>query len=152
MISSPAFPRLTAHNHRVTSPASPDYNCVGWAADDTEHWWQPGIFWPTSAPAGMFGIDVLIQAFSLLGYENCPDGSLEAGLGKVALYGSGLFYTHAARQLPSGKWTSKLGGAEDIEHDSPDDVAGGVYGDVVVFMKRSRKVEATGKGTAPALT
>jgi hypothetical protein len=51
-------------------------------------------------------------------------------------YGSSWFYTHAARQLPTGKWTSKLGKAEDIEHDSPDDVAGGIYGEVVLFMRR----------------
>jgi hypothetical protein len=36
------FPRLTPGNHRVTSPATPAYNCVAWAAEDTEHWWQPG--------------------------------------------------------------------------------------------------------------
>ena len=64
------------------------------------------------------------------------DAGLEAGFVKVALYASGLFYTHAARQLPNGKWTSKLGRGEDIEHDSPDDVAGGVYGAVVGVMKR----------------
>jgi len=39
--------------------------------------------------------------------------------------------------LPSGKWTSKLGRLEDIEHDTPDDVAGGVYGEVAGFMKRA---------------
>ena len=65
-----------------------------------------------------------------------PDGSPEAGFEKVALYGSSLFYTHAARQFAGGKWTSKLGHAEDIEHATPDDVAGGVYGEVVQFMKR----------------
>jgi hypothetical protein len=39
--------------------------------------------------------------------------------------------------LPDGKWTSKLGKAEDIEHDSPDDVAGGVYGKVTCILKRA---------------
>ena len=64
------------------------------------------------------------------------DTGLESGFVKVALYGSNLFYTHAARQLPNGKWTSKLGRGEDIEHDSPDDVAAGVYGAVLGVMKR----------------
>jgi hypothetical protein len=72
-----------------------------------------------------------------LGFEECADESSEPGFERVALYGSGLVYTHAARQLPSGKWTSKLGKAEDIEHDAPDDLAGGVYGEVVQFMRRS---------------
>jgi hypothetical protein len=80
----------------------------------------------------------LEQAFIALGYEDCVDDSLEEDFEKVALYGSSSFYTHAARQLPSGKWTSKLGKTEDIEHDSPNDVAGGVYGEVVQFMRRPR--------------
>ena len=77
----------------------------------TEHWWQPSVpRWYESAPTNRGGFE------------------------KVAIYGFGFFYTHAARQLPNGKWSSKLGKAEDIEHDSPDDVAGGVYGEVVLFM------------------
>jgi hypothetical protein len=79
---------------------------------------------------------VLILAFQAIGFELCADGGLEPGFEKVALYGDGVFYTHAARQLPDGKWTSKLGGAEDIEHDAAEDVAGGVYGEVVQFMRR----------------
>jgi len=55
----------------------------------------------------------------------------------LAPYGGTLFHTHAARQLSSGQWTSKLGRSEGIEHDTPDDVAGGFYGEVVQFMKRA---------------
>jgi len=39
MIPLDQFPRLTAARYRVTSPATTDYNCVAWAAGDTEHWW-----------------------------------------------------------------------------------------------------------------
>ena len=60
----------------------------------------------------------------------CLEETLESGFEKVALYGSGFMYTHAARQLPDGRWTSKLGQKEDITHNTPDDVAGGVYGEV----------------------
>lgn len=138
MIASSLFPRLTPANHRITSPASPDYNCVAWAAGDTEHWWQPGVYWPGNPGAEDQGPKALEEAFLALGYE---DGGLdltpEAGFEKVALYAAGLFYTHAARQLPNGKWTSKLGSAEDIEHDTPADVAGGLYGDVVQIMRRA---------------
>ncbi len=133
------FPHLTEHNHRVTSPATEIYNCVAWAAEDVDHWWQPGriLVKPANWPKDDFGLKALEQAFRALGYENCEmDGGLESGVVKVALYASGLFYTHAARQLPNGKWTSKLGRGEDIEHDSPEDVAGGVYGTVVSIMKR----------------
>jgi len=71
-----------------------------------------------------------------LGYEPCDDDRLEVGFERVALYGNSFCYTHAARQLPDGRWTSKLGKREDVEHDSPEDVAGGIYGEVVQFMKR----------------
>jgi hypothetical protein len=130
------FPRLTDASHRVTSPGTPDYNCIAWSVGDTEHWWQPGVFWPVKTPADNYGNEVLEQAFVGLGFETCADETLEPGYEKVALYGNSSFYTHAARQLPNGKWTSKLGRSEDIEHDTPHDVAGGIYGDILRFMKR----------------
>ena len=45
-------------------------------------------------------------------------------------------WTHAARQLADGWWTSKLGPAEDIRHRTPQALAGDQYGQVVAFMKR----------------
>jgi hypothetical protein len=135
MTGTREFPRLTADNHRVTSPATEEYNCIAWSAGDTERWWQPGVYWPV--PATTYDREVLVQAFLARGYEPCPDGGVEEGLEKVALYAAGEFYTHAARQLPSGRWTSKLGRDVDIEHDTPDAVAGGLYGEVFGFMKRA---------------
>lgn len=139
MIAHADFPRLTPANHRVTSPATIDYNCVAWAAEDSENWWQPGIFWiPADWPAHDSGLGALENVFRSLGYADCgPDVVLEPGFQKVALYGSGFVYTHAARQLPSGRWTSKLGKDRDIEHDNPEDVAGGVYGEVMQVMRRA---------------
>jgi hypothetical protein len=132
------FPRLTPDNHRITSPATPDYNCVAWAAEDTEHWWQPGKYWlPRDWPEEDAGLAALEQTFLALGYADCSmDMQWQSGFVKVALYGSGLFYPHAARQLSNGKWTSKLGEDVDIEHHTPDDVAGGIYGEVIAIMKR----------------
>jgi hypothetical protein len=137
MIPSHPFPRLTPENHRVTSPETAEYNCIAWAAHATAHCWQPGVHWPGPAEPDDYGIEALQEAFRTLGFEPCMDGSLESGFEKVALYGDQVFYTHAARQLPNGKWTSKLGEAEDIEHDAPEDVAFGVYGQVVQFMRRA---------------
>lgn len=137
MISSQAFPYLTPQNHCISSPASIDYNCIAWSVGDVEHWWQPGVYRPTLAQPQEYGIAVLKQLCVSLGYEDCGlDAELEPGFEKVALFAQSLFYTQAARQLPNGKWTSKLAKAEDIEHDTPHDVAGGIYGDVVGVMKR----------------
>jgi hypothetical protein len=88
----------------------------------------------------------LEQAFRSLGYQDCADAGLGPGFEKAALYGPSLLYTHVARQLPNGKWTSKLGAAEDVEHDKQDDMAGGLYGEVVQWMKRP----APEQGGAPA--
>jgi hypothetical protein len=136
MIPGKEFPHLTARNHRITSAPTSDYNCVAWSAGDTERWWQPGVFWPVATAPDDYGLGILEQAFVALGYEPCADGSLEERFEKIALYGGGFLYTHVARQLPDGKWTSKLGRAEAIEHDTPEDVAGGLYGEVQEYVKR----------------
>jgi hypothetical protein len=56
---------------------------------------------------------------------------------KIAVYADGATPTHAARQLSSGWWTSKLGPSLDIEHATPEAVAGGVYGVVAVILSRN---------------
>lgn len=133
------FPRLTPQNHRVIGEATNDYNCIAWACHDTSRWWQPGpvSYWPVPATPADSGVGDLIAMFTSLGFVECESADLELGFEKVAVYGlSQLLYTHAAILLPTGKWTSKLGAWELIEHDTPEDVAGGVYGDLYQFMKR----------------
>ena len=96
-----------------------------------------GAHWPIDPTDGT--ITGFIEAFRSLGYELCEDGTLEEGYEKVALYadaeGNPL---HMARQLPSGAWTSKMGGAEDIEHPTTDELSGRYYGRVERYMKRRR--------------
>jgi hypothetical protein len=137
------FPGLTPEYHRVTSPAAVEYHYIAWAAGDTENWWQPGVFWPVESTAPEYGIDALEEAFKSLGFEPYDDAGPEPGFEKVALYGNDLLYTHAARQLPGGRWTSELGKAEDVEHDTPDVVAGGLYGEVATIMRRPLRSDAT---------
>jgi hypothetical protein len=135
MIDYAALPRLTPTNHRVTSPPDRQYNCVAWAAGDVSRWWEPGRYWPGPVPDDTLA--ALEALFVVLGYAACgADAGLEPGFLKVALYADADGYTHAARQLPDGRWTSKLGRDEDIEHDAPDDVAGGEYGQVMGIMRR----------------
>ncbi|MBN2296884.1 MAG: hypothetical protein JXM70_30945 [Pirellulales bacterium] len=130
------FPNLTGENHEITSPRTVRYNCIAWAACNTERWWQPGVFWPIDSSREDHGVGNVVEAFGALGYEECDNGTQEEGFEKVALYGSAMMYTHAARQLSSGKWTSKLGQLEDITHTTPEVIEGGDYGEVVQYMKR----------------
>jgi len=133
------FPNLTPPTHRIIGPETRAYNCIAWACGDTANWWEPGpdFYWPFPAGLEDCGVGDLVMATTTLGYVECEDGTLEAGFEKIALYAHSQFeYTHAARQLPSGIWTSKLRRGELIEHDTPEAIAGGAYGTIFQFMKR----------------
>lgn len=132
-----ALPRLTPDNYRVTSPASWEYNCIAWAAGVTDAWWWPvpGRFWPSEVPREE-SLAAFHAAFATLGYGPCLHAEREPGREKLVLYAVGDTPTHAARQLTNGLWTSKLGPSLDIEHTTPEVLAGGVYGEVVTILSR----------------
>lgn len=133
------FPNLQGDEYEVTSPQSRDYNCIAWAADDTEKWWWPSLddHWPDGVPR-VNKIDNFILAFQRLGYHVCEDGELEARYEKVALYANSNGPQHMARQLASGAWTSKLGSEWDIQHPTTEDLESDTYGEVVLFLRRPR--------------
>ncbi len=90
--------------------------------------------WPAGV-ARAETVDAFRAAFASLGYLICDDEQLEPGFEKIALFALGGVPKHAARQLLSGRWVSKLGASEDIEH-SLHDLTGMAYGAVVLIMKR----------------
>jgi hypothetical protein len=132
-----SLPGLTPDNYRVTSPATWDYNCIAWVAGVTDAWWWPvaGRYWPPDIPREE-SLAAFLAAFAILGYTPCATADREPGLEKIALYAVGATPTHAARQLPSGLWSSKLGPSVDIEHACLEAIAGGVYGQVVAILSR----------------
>jgi hypothetical protein len=133
------FPFLTPTNHRVIGPGTSLYNCIAWSCGETHRWWQPGtlFYWPIACDPNDSTVANLVDALSSVGFVLCDDGSMELGFEKVAVYSIGpMEYTHAARQMPSGKWTSKLGFDVLIEHDSPESLTGGVYGKLSHFLRR----------------
>jgi hypothetical protein len=78
-----------------------------------------------------------LDAYRQGGYEICESAEIEEGFEKIAIFAdlSGE-PRHAARQLPSGAWTSKLGEHVDIEHDEVAAVGGVFYGEPAVYMRR----------------
>src|ERR1700755_2516488 len=109
-------PGLERSIFELTSPRTEEYNCIAWAAHDTEHWWWPGGgFWPRGA-AERETLAAFEAAFATRGFTRCESPALEAGYEKVALYAIDGVPTHAARQLADGSWTSKLGALEDVRH------------------------------------
>jgi hypothetical protein len=120
------FPRLFGGEYSVTSPKSKKYNCLAWAAGHANRWWQqpPNGYWPDGIPEdGSF--EAAVRLFESLGFSRTEDPGHEQGAMKIAVYGKDsegtalLLWTHAARQLENGRWTSKIGALQDIEHDTP---------------------------------
>jgi hypothetical protein len=132
------FPYLDSEGFTPTSPRNPRYNCIAWAAGQTARWWWPDpqgqAFWPAGVPRALT-IAAFIATYQTLGFLPCPDGSLEAGFEKIAIYALGGAPTHAARQLTDGTWTSKLGRSVDLS-TTLRGVEGRLYGSVCQFLKR----------------
>jgi hypothetical protein len=117
------------------------YNCIAWAAGRKNEWWWPieeaGYTWPDGLSKDQETIENFVNAFKLQGYKQCKNGSFEPGYEKVAIFAnSKMEPLHAARSLETGKWTSKLGAHEDIEHPSLASIEGKEYGKAVEYLKR----------------
>lgn len=137
-----SFPRLASEGYQITTEPNGEYNCIAYAAGETDRWWthldEPGYYWPESANRSAL-VQGIIQVFSELGYELCLNAAEEPGYEKVALYANiDGEWTHAAIQLPGGAWSSKLGPDEDISHQTPESLTGDLYGDVHCIMRRKR--------------
>ena len=134
------FPNLAAQGYTQTIAPTDEYNCIAHAADDDGRWWDPSesYYWPSQANRD-FTVDALMSAYATLGYSRCNDGSIENGFEKIAIYADADEYMHAAKQLENGKWSSKLGQLEDIEHETLLALEGESYGSVAVYMKRHRR-------------
>ena len=93
---------------------SAQYNCIAWASGDQRRWWwpskysAPAAYWPPAAPCEET-LAAFILAFAAVGYGPCEGPLPEQGHEKIAIYGIAGAPKQAARQLPDGTWTSKLG-------------------------------------------
>ena len=139
------LPNLTDQNCNITGAPSRRYNCIAWAAgEDFRNWWPDPLgvgYWPHGVVREV-STRAFLLAYGTLGFTLCFDGTLQPGIEKLALYGKGPggaeIPTHAALQLESGEWTSKLGPFEDISHTHDGAVNGPVYGKVICHMSRPR--------------
>lgn len=104
------------------SPSNPSYNCFAWAARESDFWVEPPgtapfACWPGDLPDWLT-VNNYARAYAKLGFEDCETPDLEVGIEKIAIFGDkDDMATHAARQLPTGRWTSKWGRSIDFEHD-----------------------------------
>lgn len=145
------FPKLQYDtDFKITSSCTPNYNCIAWAYYYDDRWMWPGgqemkicdgfHYWPNGVEDSE-DVSAFIKAFEKTGYVVCNSPDFEEGFRKIALYviKNTTTYTHAARQLSNGKWTSKLGLLNDIQHGTPYTIEGLQYGEVYCIMKREYK-------------
>jgi hypothetical protein len=115
-------------------------------------WWDPSpgeYYWPPGVPK-TFAVDSFVEAYEAHGFERCADGSVKQGFEKIVIYASQYGgVEHVARQLSDGRWTSKMGAAEDIVHESPHSLSVG-YGQPVCFMSRPSKAGSANAGSTEA--
>lgn len=136
------FPNLRTTPYEETSDATPDCNCVAWAAGDDARWWAswasaelPLAYWPGSVPPEDT-LQAWVTLFASLGYVVTDDRAPERGVERIAIYADADGRPqHVARQLPDGMWTSKLGKGVDISHQLPG-LEGDRYGTIVRIMRR----------------
>lgn len=136
-------PNLVEHvNYEIKSKRTPVYNCLAWAL---------GIEWASYNPEPLVagyvwfpGIErewsreTILAVLAKHNYREESDDSLESGFEKVAIYDDihGV-PQHFARQLQSGRWTSKVGRLNDIEHYDLKCLEGyDSYGPVSRILKR----------------
>lgn len=132
------FPNLKSMGYMKVSCEDSSYNCIAWAFGVNDTWWEPteGYYWP--GKLYNCTVEALVKICEQFGYAKCENAEYEDGFEKVAIYGDKKNYTHMARQLGNGKWTSKLGGLEDIEHDLLDALVGTEYGEVKCIMRKKK--------------
>ncbi|MEM9680530.1 MAG: hypothetical protein AAF901_09425 [Bacteroidota bacterium] len=146
-ISPVVFPQSLKEPFVVTSLEDTRYNCIAWAFGDNSKWYWPDeymmAFWPASIPRSET-VDAFIELFRSIGYEICENGDHESLTEKVAIYVDEKGKpTHAARQLATGEWTSKLGKSNDVSH-SIYSMENGCYGNIGVFMSRDTQTTVPG--------
>ena len=135
------FPNITQSNYRHTSNRTPDYNCIAWAAQVNDRWWEPdashSYYWPPGVKRE-YTLEAYTEAYRTVGFEVCEDGILEESFEKIAIYVNPITNAplHAARSLNDNNWTSKLGQFIDISHETPAVLEGKTYGVVARYMKR----------------
>ena len=139
------FENITPKDFKCASDPENDYNCIAWAAGKTDNFWWPKPLAPYHWPNGLSKHPVqvaetipnFIAAFQTEGYRPCRSGRLSFRYEKIALYvADNGRPKHAARLLPTGVWSSKLGPDEDIEHRTLKCIEGTKYGKVKVYLKR----------------
>jgi hypothetical protein len=133
-----AFPKIQNISSSKTSDPDPCYNCIAWAFGDNNRFWWPNkkwAYWPLQT-MGMSDSEAFADLFLKGGWHTTDNHGFETHSIKVSLFALNGVPTHAARLLPSGKWTSKLGAWIDISHEFSE-LDGPEYGQVLTVYRKA---------------
>lgn len=136
------WPNLRPTGYTVTDEASMRYNCFAWSIHRIDCWLDPDPemqkagenCWPSEIPRE-YTLEAFIQAYATFGFTPCDNYELEDGFEKVVIYGNSSTPEHAARQLPNGRWSSKIGEYEVIEHDLNAFDGGKYFRNIIIVLK-----------------
>jgi hypothetical protein len=132
-------------DYTIESISTTEYNCLAWAMSDCSRFWSGspmgGYFWPDDLPIGVPVIGVIVEMFRRAGYAECGDSTHVVGAEKVAIYADSYREVlHVARQVPNGRWASKMGALADIEHATVELIECNWIGQVAVILCRPLNV------------
>jgi hypothetical protein len=138
------YPRLGEDpDYKLTSEADDRYNCVAWVRRDKGHWIDPEVFWPTDLapepPEWEDDLPYYLALFEAWDFEMVESSDREDGYLKIAVFASGGDFDHVAKQLPSGRWSSKGGASFDFRHGTPASVSKCIWRpdmELVAVMRR----------------
>lgn len=136
------FSKLKQDKLTITGHITKEYNCIAWAAGDTSSWWWPTIpefYWPEGVPDEVT-LEAFVLAFRTLGYKECSSPEVERNYEKIAIFIKNGIPSHASRQCSNGRWSSKIGKWELIEHEFNALEGNGPneYGQIVQIMRRRK--------------
>jgi hypothetical protein len=131
------FPNSFIEPLTITSPETPQYNCVAWALGDTEHWWEADedYLWLDTSEFDN-SLSTMQSFFHYFGFKPIDKPNFKNKIEKIALFSDdGIYCTHVAKQLSTKIWTSKLGVSHDVTHTLAA-LEEGIYGNVVMILQK----------------
>lgn len=143
--SHPGFPNSTDEKLKYHSPKTKEYNCIAFALGIQDKWIDPETqepligtkpYWPSLISRDR-SLNAFIKLFESYGFQKCEHSAIEEEYLKIAIYIKESKVTHAARQLDTGMWVSKLGMSVDCIHSLPA-INNGIYGVVGQYMKKKK--------------
>lgn len=128
------FPNLTEQNFFFKSLKTDDYNCAAFVLNIEDEW----IEFKDEYGNLDVNLQTYINYYKSKGFEEIDSIEIEDNKFKIAIYyiKESLEFKHVAFQIAKGKWKSKLGDWEDIEHENLETLFGSSYGNAVVYMRK----------------